>query len=55
MTNPAIDRLREEMLHAPEEMDASVVPRFDEARSRPRGHRTRRAGPAFRPKRSTPF
>ena len=33
MTNPAIDRLREEMLHAPEEMDASVVPpRFKEAR-----------------------
>lgn len=33
MTNRPIDRLREEKLHAPEEMDASVVPpRFDEAR-----------------------
>ena len=33
MTNRPLDRFREEMLHAPEEIDASVVPpRFDEAR-----------------------
>lgn len=35
MTNRLIDRLSEEMLHAPDEMDASVAPpRFDEARDR---------------------
>jgi hypothetical protein len=34
MTNRPIDRLREEILHAPDEMDASVEPpRFDEARN----------------------
>jgi hypothetical protein len=47
MTNPAIDRLREEMLHAPAEMDASVVPpRFDEARDHIRAaiERVERAG-----------
>ena len=33
MTNRMIGRSREELLHTPEEMDASVVPpRFDEAR-----------------------
>jgi len=34
MTNRPVDRLREELLHPPDEMDASVEPsRFDEARN----------------------
>jgi len=52
MTNPAIDRSREEMLHAPEEMDASVVPpRFDEARDHIRAAKPAISHPVLRMRR----